>query len=153
MALPVLSKAGIMYADRVKKAANKVAPKPANPAPAQQAAPTVKPLISQQLSDPKVTRAYIIANALAAFGTMIPMKAHTPKGVIVAAYNKVSHNAAILGRAASHARQVNHTDPPKTKPSMSTWTIRRKSGHEGLGFQCPFGGDAHQLTLHMQTAL
>jgi hypothetical protein len=39
------------------------------------------------------------------------------------------------------------------KPNTSLWTIRCKSGHEGLGFHRPFDGDAITLTRHMQTTL
>ena len=110
----------------------------------------IMPLTPQQLGNPKVTRAHIVANALAVFGITIPMKSSTTKAAIVAAYNKAAHNTTVPGGPNAQSQQ---TPAAKTNSNTSIWTVRCKAGHKGLEFRHPFNRDAHQLTMHMQTAL
>jgi hypothetical protein len=123
MALSVLSKAGITYTDRAKKTSDKTQSIATKLTLTTLVTPSICPLTMQQLADLKVTWAYIVANALAAFGTTIPMKAHMPKATIMAVYNKASYNTTILGGVANHICQVNCNNLPKMRPTTTTWTI------------------------------
>ena len=104
---PVLRKGGLSYADKAKNTGNANGGT-ANAGPRQPITnlappftafnPVIKPLTSQQLDEPKTTRAHIITSAAAALGITLSSKARRPQ--LVSAY-----------KAALQRQQVSGTGP------------------------------------------